>query len=112
MRIIKCSDGITERQAFQITKGGNLARMKDNVGRRFDIVDYIRYEDERGDDEKEQQLLAIVTAEGDVLSTNSGTIIRTFDAMIEQFELPITDVEIYSQTNPKNGRTYLNIALV
>lgn len=104
------SAGISDRQAFQITKGGNLGRMKDNVGRTFTIQDYIRYEDEDSDG-KTRDLLAIVTSDGDIIATNSSTVLRTFDALVEQFPLPIEDVQIYSDT-AKSGREYLNIALV
>ena len=110
MTIKSTSENITDRQAFQITHGGNLGRMKDNIGRTLDIVGYVRYEDTDSDG-KVRDLLAIITGDGDIVATNSGTLIRTFDAMIEQFPLPINDVQIYSNTS-KNGREYLNFQLV
>lgn len=110
MTIKSKSENITDRQAFQITRGGNLGRMKDNIGRTLDIVGYMRYEDTDSDG-KVRDLLAIITGDGDIVATNSETMIRTFDAIIEQFPLPINDVQIYSNTS-KNGREYLNFQLV
>ena len=61
-------------------------------------------------DGKSFELLALVTSDGEVMGTNSPTAIRTFDAMIKQFKLPIEDVMIVSNKS-KNNRDYLNLEL-
>ena len=108
MKIIEKSAGLNERQVFTITHGNNLVKLSDNDGRQFDIVEYILYSDADPKTGEERELLALVTNDGDILSTNSATVIRTFRDMLEQFELPIKDVVIESGTS-KNGRTFYDI---
>lgn len=110
MTIISKSERLSERQIFQLTKSGNLAKVKDNVGRRFDIVDYVLYTDVNTKTGEEIELLAVITDDGDALATNSKTVIRSFKDMIDVFPLPITDVEIVSSVS-KNGRDFYNIIL-
>lgn len=106
---IKSFENVTERQSFQITHGGSLDRMRDHVGQMITISGYVRYAD-MDKDGKSFDLLALVTADGEIMGTNSPTAIRTFDAMIEQFKLPIEDVLITSNKS-KNNRDYLNLEL-
>lgn len=109
--IISKSNGLNERQTFKILQGNNLGRLRDNVGRKFDIVEYVRYLDTKADG-TEQSLLAIVTSDGDIIATNSGTAVRSFDAMLEAgFTVPIADVEVYAATT-KSGRQYCDLVLV
>ena len=111
VNIISKSNGLNERQTFKILQGNNLGRLRDNIGRRLDIVDYVRYTDSKSDG-TEQNLLAIVTGDGDIIATNSGTAVRSFDAMIEAgFTVPITDVEVFAATT-KSGRQYCDLILV
>ena len=110
MKILESSAGLNERQTFQITKGDSLGRLRDNVGRRFDIMEYVLYEDTNRDG-VDQTLLAVVTSDGDIIATNSATAIRMFLDMKESFALPITDVEVTSGTT-KAGRMYCNFRLV
>lgn len=109
--IISKSSGLVDRQVFKILQGNNLGRLRDNVGRKLDIVEYVRYTDTKADGTM-QNLLAIVTGEGDIIATNSATAIRSFDAMLEAgFTMPIADVEVYSATS-KSGRPYCDLVLV
>ena len=106
---IRSFENVTERQSFQITNGGNLDRMRDHVGQLITISGYVRYTDVDKDG-KPFELMALVTSDGEVMGTNSPTAIRTFDAMIKQFKLPIEDVMIVSHKS-KNNRDYLNLEL-
>ena len=107
MNIIMQSDGLTKKQIFNITNGASN-KLSTYDGVVMTIVEYILYED-KNQQGQDQKLLAIVTEEGDIMTTNSATVIRSFESMIEQgFELPITDVQIVSRTT-KNGRTNYDI---
>lgn len=110
MNIIEASAGLNKRQIFSITQGSGVQKLKDNDGRQFDIVDYIIYEDADSKTGEMRELLAFVTDDGDIIGTNSPTVIRTFRALKEQFELPFTDIKIVSDVS-KNGRTFYDIAL-
>ena len=108
MKIIEKSSGLTDRQVFTITHGNNLVKLSDNDGRQFDVVEYILYSDADPKTGEERELLALVTNDGDILSTNSATVIRTFRDMLESFTIPLTDIVIESGTS-KNGRTFYDI---
>lgn len=112
MKIIEKSNGLTDRKLFKMTQGKGLTKVSDCDGRQFDIVDYVIYTDSNSRTGEEQELLAFSTETGEILSTNSATVIRSFRAMIEAFEtLPITGVCVLSGQS-KNGRTYYDIDLV
>ena len=111
MNIIETSTGLNDRQIFNITQGKEVQKLKDNDGRQFDIVEYIIYEDADAKTGEMRELLAFMTDDGDIIGTNSPTVIKTFRAMKEQFKLPFTDIKIVSDVS-KNGQTFYDIALV
>ena len=110
MNIIEKSSGLTDRQVFNITHGGGLANVKDCDGRTFDILEYILYSDADRKSGVERELLAFVTNDGDIMCTNSATVIGTFRDMREQFTLPIENVQIISGQS-KNDRTFYDLVL-
>ena len=108
--IISKSEGLNKRAVFTIMNGQS-GKLSTYDGVQFTIKDYILYEDVNQQGQN-QKLLAIVTEDGDIMTTNSGTAIRTFEKMLEQgFELPIEDVQIVSGTT-KAGRTYYDLKLI
>lgn len=111
MQIIGKSEGLNERQVFQLTQGGASVKIKDSEGRRFDAVEYIHYIDKDKKTKEDREMLVIVTADGDSIATNSATVINSFMAMLDAFPLPITDIEVIKDTNPKTEREYFNIVL-
>ena len=107
MNILKQSNGLTKKQVFNITNGQS-DKLSTFDGVMITIKDYLLYEDinQAG---QNQKLLALVTEDGDILTTNSSTVIRTFERMLDQeFELPIADVMIVSGQT-KAGRTFYDI---
>ena len=110
MTIIEKSQGLNERQVFTITHGSGLVNVKDCDGRTFDVVDYILYADADRRSGEERELLALVTNDGDILCTNSATVISTFKDIRDQFALPVENVQIVSGQS-KNGRTYYDLVL-
>lgn len=107
MTIIKQSAGLEKKQIFNVTNGQS-EKLSTFDGVMITIKDYLLYEDlnQQG---QPQKLLALVTEDGDIMTTNSSTVIRTFERMLEQeFELPITDVMVVSGTT-KAGRTFYDL---
>lgn len=109
MQIISKSAGLNERQVFQVTQNGTAQKVKENNGRTFDVVEYVLYKDAL-EGEEERELVALVTSDGDVIASNSPTVIRQFKKMLDTFTLPITNVQIQQGTS-KNGRAYYNLIL-
>ena len=111
MQIIRKSDGLNERQLFQLTQGGATAKIKDSEGRQFDAAEYVYYIDKDKKTKEDREMLVIVTSNGDSIATNSATVINSFMAMLDMFPLPIADIKIIKDTNPKTEREYFNIVL-
>lgn len=111
MQIISKSEGLNERQLFQLTQGGASCKVKESEGRTFDIVDYVYYIDKDKKTKEDREMLVMVTADGDSIATNSATVITSFLAMLDVFPLPIADVQIVKDTNQKSGREFFNIIL-
>ena len=107
MNVISKSNGLTKKQIFNVTNGQS-EKLSTFDGVMITIKDYLLYEDlnQQG---QQQKLLALVTEDGDIMTTNSSTVIRTFERMLEQeFELPIADVMVISGTT-KAGRTFYDL---
>lgn len=112
MKIIENSNGLSKRALYKMTQGKDLHKISDCEGLEFDITEYVIYTDTNTRTGEEQELLAFMTDKGEILSTNSSTVIRSFRAMIEAFEeLPITGVRVISGQS-KSGRTYYDIDLI
>ena len=111
MEIISASAGMDGGKIFQLTQGSADRRVKDSEGMRFTIADYVLYTDEDKATGEVRKKLIIVTADGDSIATNSATAINTFTAMLACFPLPIPDVEVVRDTNPRTGRTFFNFKL-
>ena len=99
--IIKTDGEISPITKFRMLNG-KCERFKDNVGRVFNAIAYMVIEDEVN------YILFIETDDGDILATNSKTILRTFSAMTDCFPLPIKSIEIISGRS-KNGREYYDL---
>ena len=100
VNIVKTEGEISGTTKYNMLNG-KCERFKDNVGRVFTAVAYMVIEDE------DQYILFILTEDGDILATNSKTILRTFSVMVECFPLPIKRIEIKSGRS-KNGREYFD----
>ena len=109
-KIIEKSANLDARQTFKMMTGSDLTKISDCNGREFDIDAYVIYSDLNQRSGEEQEILTFATSDGDVICTNSGTVIRKFRTMLESFELPIRDVIVISGTS-KGGRTYYDLDL-
>ena len=110
MNILAKSEGLSDREVFAMTE--DAAKFKDNIDRTLDILEYVLYEDADKKTGEMRDLLAIKTDDGDVLGTNSQTVINTFKRAVSTLGFPLTNVRIVQETNPKSGRDFINIKLV
>lgn len=111
MKIIEKSAGLSDRQVFNIAHGNAVEKMSDHDGRVIDIVEYVLYTDTDTKTGTEKELLAVATNDGDIIGTNSATVITTFRAMVEQFGMPLLSVEIKGGIS-KNGRKFFDLSFV
>ena len=111
MKIIKSfPENLTMKQAYNLTRNPDSRPMKTLEGATFNIEAYALYEDENAKGET-QEVLAVLTSEGDTFSTISGTFKRDFEAIIDvanQYgaDLASVDVEVIGGES-KQGRHYI-----
>lgn len=108
MKIVNSSSNLTPVQLYKLTVANNVQKMKDVVGQRIEIAAFAQYED-TDNDGKEQEILAVMTPEGEVFASNSPTFIREFNRMVEFFagyNMAVDAIKVTSGTS-KNGRDFI-----
>ena len=97
-----------EKAAVFFNQSTNL---KECGGQSIVVSAMVKYEDENSKGDT-VTLMAFLTEDGDVITTTSGTVMRSFERMIDGLEInlaeenvPIKIVEGVS----KNGRTYYDV---
>lgn len=108
MTIIEKGGDYTKREIYELTRSPKIQKMSDHVGDVLQVDRYLLYEDGENKDVP-IQILSIGSGET-VLATNSPTVIKEFQGIVELMEGDRFAVEIVSGTS-KNGRTYLTVAL-
>ena len=103
-------ENLTMKQAYSLTRNPDSRPMKTLEGATFNIEAYALYEDvnAKGDD---QEVLAVLTSEGDTFSTISATFKRDFDAIVDTAimygaDLSGIDIEVIGGES-KQGRHYI-----
>ena len=111
MKIIKSyPENLTMKQAYSLTRNPDSRPMKTLEGATFNIEAYALYEDENANGDT-QEVLAVLTSEGDTFSTISSTFKRDFEAIIDvanQYgaDLASVDVEVIGGES-KQDRHYI-----
>ena len=111
MKIIKnFPENLTMKQAYSLTCNPDSRPMKTLEGATFNIEAYALYEDENAKGET-QEVLAVLTSEGDTFSTISGTFKRDFEAIVDvvnqySADLATVDIEVIGGES-KQGRHYI-----
>ena len=111
MKITKSyPENLTLKQAYNLTCSPENRNMKTLEGATFNVEAYALYEDANAKGE-EQEILAVLTSEGDTFSTISDTFKRDFAAiveMVDQYGADLTTVDIdVIGGESKNGRHYI-----
>lgn len=105
------SEGITPEMKFRMMNG-KTDGLKSAVGDTFDIVECAEVE-QLDINEEPVTVVFIVTDDGRMLGSNSPTVRRTFEALIESFGIPSPETPYKNITvlekKSKKGRTYLDI---
>ena len=109
MNILAKSENLSDREVFRMTE--EAGKFNDNKGRTFDMDAYVLYEDVDKKTGEMKTILTIRTDDGDVIGTNSATVIGTFKRMVDALGFPIANVQIIADTNRKSGREFLNLHL-
>jgi hypothetical protein len=111
MKIIKSfPENLTMKQAYSLTSNPDSRPMKTLEGATFNIDAYALYEDINSKGET-QEVLAVLTSEGDTFSTISSTFKRDFEAIVDvvnQYgaDLATVEVEVIGGES-KQGRHYI-----
>lgn len=111
MKIIKSyPENLTMKQAYSLTHDPESRPMKALEGETFNIDAYALYEDVNAKGET-QEVLAVLTSEGDTFSTISDTFKRDFEAIVDmanQYGADIAgiDIEVIGGES-KQGRHYI-----
>ncbi len=111
MKIINSyPDNLSMKQAYSLTRNPESRPMKTLEGATFNVEAFALYEDvnAKGD---EQEVLAVLTSEGDTFSTISDTFKRDFAAIVEvagqySVDLASIDIEVIGGES-KQGRHYI-----
>jgi hypothetical protein len=112
MKITKSyPENLTLKQAYNLTRSPESRNMKTLEGATFNVEAYALYEDANAKGE-EQEILAVLTSEGDTFSTISETFKRDFAAIVDvvnQYDADLTtvDIEVIGGES-KNGRHYID----
>lgn len=111
MKIIKSfPENLTMKQAYSLTSNIDSRSMKTLEGATFNIDAYALYEDINSKGET-QEVLAVLTSEGDTFSTISSTFKSDFEAIVDvvnQYgaDLATVEVEVIGGES-KQGRHYI-----
>lgn len=111
MKIIKSyPENLTMKQVYSLTHDPESRSMKALEGATFNIEAYALYEDVNAKGET-QEVLSVLTSEGDTFSTISSTFKRDFAAIVDvanQYgaDLAAIDIEVIGGES-KQGRHYI-----
>lgn len=111
MKIIKSyPENLTMKQAYNMTRNPDSRPMKTLEGATFNIEAYALYEDENAKGDT-QEVLALLTSDGDTFSTISATFKRDFEAIVDVVnlygaDLTTVDIEVIGGES-KQGRHYI-----
>lgn len=111
MKITKSfPENLTMKQVYNLTRNPDSRSMKTLEGATFNIEAFALYEDVNSKGE-EQEVLAVLTSEGDTFSTISDTFKRDFAAIVDvvnQYgvDLAAVDIEVIGGES-KSGRHYI-----
>jgi hypothetical protein len=112
MEILTASAVLSTEDKYYLTMSPDIQKMSDQQGQILDIDKWLIYSDANEDknaEAKEQQILSIMTKEGEVFATNSPTFIKDFQKLVDLFNSSnekVEKIEIISGLS-KAGRTFI-----
>ena len=113
MKILKTSKELTAPEIYFLTMSPAAQKMKDHKDSEIEIAAFCLYEDEKrnenGENEGVQQILSILTNDGEIFATNSPTFIDDFIKMWELFtemNCPVNAIRVIGGQS-KKGREFI-----
>jgi hypothetical protein len=112
MEILTASAELSTEDKYYLTMSPDIQKMSDQQGQVLDIDKWLIYSDANEDknaEAKEQQILSIMTKDGEVFATNSPTFIKDFQKLVDLFNSSnerVEKIEIISGLS-KAGRTFI-----
>ena len=113
MEIIKTSRDLTIREKYAMTKGANVRKMSDCAGVVLEIEAWALYKDWNEKDQKDNEILSILTKDKEIFATISETFKREFFDMWDMFVSSgetLDEIAIVSGTS-KAGRPFITCTL-
>lgn len=106
MEIITSSRELTKQEKYFLTKAQNIQKMSAVKNQRVEMDLWCIYQDLNQDGE-EQRIFSMRTPEGEVYATNSPSFLRTFEDILDCFDVEdIKALQILPGTS-KAGREFL-----
>lgn len=108
MKIIAKSGDLTSKELYDLTLAPSVQKMKDVVGQVIEVKAWVVYEDVNSKDET-QEILSIVSPDGEIFATNSPTFKKDFSTMISFFNSfgeEVKGINVISGTS-KAGREFI-----
>ena len=112
MKIINSSENLTPKEIYSLTMSPKTQKMKDAIGSRIEIGAWAAYEDVNKKTGELQEVLAIMTPEGEIFATNSPTFKEDFFQMQDLFSNmgeTVHSISVISGTS-KAGREFISCA--
>lgn len=108
MKIIMTSHELSATERYHLTMSPAVSKMKNSVGETIPVKSWALYNDTNRDG-KEQEILSVLTNNGEIYATNSPTFIDDFLKMWNLFKdagETVTAVNVISGTS-KAGREFI-----
>lgn len=112
MKLINSSENLSPKEIYNLTKSPKTRKMKDAVGSVIEIGAWASYEDVNKKTGDIQEVLAIMTSDGEIFATNSPTFKADFFEMQEFFRdmgETVHAISVISGTS-KSGREFISCA--
>ena len=112
MKIINSSENLTPKEIYSLTMSPKTQKMKDAIGSRIEIDAWATYEDVNKKTGELQEVLAILTPEGEIFATNSPTFKEDFFQTQDLFSNmgeTVHAISVISGTS-KAGREFISCA--
>ena len=112
MKIIESSANLTPKEIYNLTMSPKTQKMKDAIGSRIEIGAWAVYEDANKKTGELQEVLAIMTPDGEIFATNSRTFKEDFFRILSLFRDMGETVHAISVISgmSKSGREFISCA--
>jgi len=108
MEIKRTSGDLSKMAIYEMTKSPDIGKLSAMEGQILEITDWILYEDVDSEGEA-REIFSCRTREGEALASNSATVVRTFNDILDCFEPEeIHKIKVISGQS-RNGRTFYSV---